>query len=131
MGSFSQFHCFRQFLPPIIAELQLAMLINEMAGEQKRIQNCLKTHRKLMGLSQRDVMRLLKLDSTSMISRWERGVSMPSGINLLKLSLLYKTLVNKLYYGYGKELQAELFPDEKGIFFRRTKRVHNRSVRGP
>jgi transcriptional regulator with XRE-family HTH domain len=84
-----------------------------------------------MGFSQQDVMRFLKLDSTSMISRWERGVSMPSGINLLKLSLLYKTLVNELYYGYGKELQAELFPEERGIIFRRTKRSRNRSVRGP
>jgi len=48
-----------------------------------------------------------------MISRWERGVTMPSTENLLKLSILYKTLVNELYYHLGKEYQQELFPQEK------------------
>jgi len=38
---------------------------------------------------------------------------MPSTENLLKLSILYKTLVNELYYHLGKEYQQELFPQEK------------------
>lgn len=65
-----------------------------------------------MGFSQKEIKRRLKLKSVSLISRWERGVSMPSGENLLKLSLLYKTLVNQLYYDLSKEFQTELFPEE-------------------
>lgn len=66
-----------------------------------------------MGYSQLDVMRKLCLNSTAMISRWERGISMPSAENLLKLSILYKTLVNELYFHLGKEYQRELFPEER------------------
>jgi len=77
-----------------------------------KIPNSLKEHRKLMGYSQSGVMRKLKLKSTAMISRWEKGEIMPSSDNLLKLSLLYKTLVNELYFERGKELLIELFPDE-------------------
>ena len=57
-------------------------------------------------------MRKLKLNSTSMISRWEQGKTMPSAENLLKLSILYKTLVNELYYELGTTFQMELFPEE-------------------
>jgi len=66
----------------------------------------------MMGYSQAAIMRKLKLKSTAMISRWERGEIMPSSDNLLKLSLLYKTLVNELYYERGIELLTELFPNE-------------------
>ena len=65
-----------------------------------------------MGYTQGAVMRKLKLQSTSMISRWEQGVAMPSSDNLLKLSILYKTLVNELYYELGTVYQMELFPEE-------------------
>lgn len=66
-----------------------------------------------MGFSQEEIKKRLNLKSTSMISRWERGITMPSGDNLVKLSVLYKTLVNELYYDLSKEYQLELFPEEK------------------
>ncbi len=62
-----------------------------------------------MGFQQKDVAEKLGLTDTAMISRWEQGVSMPSGENLLKLSILYKTLVNELYSELIKEYQQELF----------------------
>ena len=65
-----------------------------------------------MRYTQTAVMRKLKLNSTSMISRWEQGKTMPSAENLLKLSILYKTLANELYYELGKTFQMELFPEE-------------------
>ncbi len=65
-----------------------------------------------MGYTQAGVMRKLKLQSTSMISRWERGETMPNSDNLLKLSVLYKTLVNDLYSALGTVYQIELFPEE-------------------
>ena len=75
-----------------------------------------------MGFSQEAVKKHLKLKSTAMISRWERGVTMPSGENLLKLSILYKTLVNELYYTLSKEYQSDLFPAERNIIKLRKKK---------
>ena len=82
-----------------------------------------------MGFSQHEVRERLRLESISMISRWERGITMPSGENLLKLSLLYKTLVNQLYYELSKELQIELFPEERKT--RAQKSKCRRLDRGP
>ncbi len=65
-----------------------------------------------MGYTQNAVMQKLHLQSTSMISRWEKGMTMPNADNLLKLSVLYKTLVNELYYELGTVYQMELFPEE-------------------
>jgi|GEM_PF-6872500 len=47
-----------------------------------------------------------------MISKWEKGQKMPSARNLLKLSILYKTLANELYYELGVQHKSELFPEE-------------------
>ena len=84
-----------------------------------------------MGFSQIQIKKRLKLKSTAMISRWESGLTMPSSRNLLKLSLLYKTLVNELYYTLSKELQAELFPAETDIQKQRKKKAKNTLIRGP
>ena len=84
-----------------------------------------------MGFSQEAIKKHLKLQSTSMISRWESGTTMPSSRNLLKLSLLYKTLVNELYYTLSKELQAELFPAETDITKQRKKKAKSTVIRGP
>jgi len=83
-----------------------------------------------MGYSQEDVRKYLKLKSTGMISRWERGATMPSGKNLLKLSVLYKTVVNNLYYTLSKEYQGVLFPVERANIKSR-KRGGKRLDRGP
>ncbi len=74
-----------------------------------------------MGFSQQDVVDLLQLSSTSIVSKWERGLVLPSAENLLKLSILYKTLINELYYELGKQYQVELFPKESGFISRNAK----------
>jgi transcriptional regulator with XRE-family HTH domain len=107
------------------------MLNSAMAGSKKHIPNSLRKHRKLMGFSQVEIKKRLKLKSTSIISRWERGISMPSGRNLLKLSTLYKTLANELYYTLAKEFQEELFPAEREIIRNSRRRAKKRSDRGP
>ena len=84
-----------------------------------------------MGYSQEDIRQKLRLKSTSMISRWESGHKMPSGENLLKLSVLYKTLVNELYYGLTKEYQAELYPDERIFIKQRNRKTKWRPERAP
>ena len=69
-------------------------------------------YRMLVGLKQKQVARLLKLEDSSMISRWEKGECMPNGVQLLKLSIIYKTLPNQLYIDLTRDFKKELFPVE-------------------
>jgi transcriptional regulator with XRE-family HTH domain len=102
-----------------------------MAANKQFIPNSLKKHRRLCGFSQDDIKNRLKLKSTSMISRWERGLTMPSGENLLKLSVLYKTMVNELYYTLSKQYQVRLFPAERAYIKPRKRKVTKCLDRGP
>ena len=67
----------------------------------------LKKHRKLMGYSQREAANLLGI-SPSRLSQWEKGIKMPNVQNLLKLSILYHTLPDELYYDLRKSLATEI-----------------------
>ena len=69
--------------------------------------NSLKKHRLLMGYKQNEVAKLLGLKSANRISRWEKGLAMPNVENLIKLSVLYSTLMNGLYFEVYKEFQLE------------------------
>ena len=84
-----------------------------------------------MGYSQEDIRRKLGLKDTTMISKWESGRKMPSGENLLKLSVLYKTLVNEFYYGLTKEYQAQLYPRERIFVKQRNSKTKRRRERAP
>lgn len=68
-----------------------------------------------MGYTQEDVAGLLGYKSASRISKWEKGISMPNVKNLLKLSYLYRTLADQLYYDLSRELRIELHEQEKKI----------------
>lgn len=70
-----------------------------------------------MGYSQKDVAKIFEFKSTSRISRWERGESMPNVKNLLKLSFLYSTLPNELYADLWEDIRKKL--REKKITFKR------------
>lgn len=61
-----------------------------------------------MRYSQQYVARKLKLSSSSVLSKWEKGVSRPGLEDLLKLSLLYNTLVEQLYAEVRETLRNEL-----------------------
>ena len=76
------------------------------------ILNSLRKHRKLMGYKQSDVATLMHLNDTSHICRWEKGVSLPNTINLLKLSIIYRTFPNELYYHLLLELRHEVLKKE-------------------
>jgi len=60
-----------------------------------------------MGYSQREAAKLIGV-SPSRLSQWERGLKMPSVKNLLKLSILYHTLPDELYYDLRKSLVKEV-----------------------
>lgn len=82
-----------------------------MVNAGRHIPNRLRKHRKIAGLRQQDVAKLLGHKSTCRISRWEKGLSMPSAFNLLKLSILYGVLPQELYFEtyvqFKRSLQKE------------------------
>lgn len=72
--------------------------ITPMAQENYRwVPNELKKYRKITGLSQKDVAKLLGFKNTSRISLWEKGVGMPNLLNVAKLSSIYSVLVDTLF----------------------------------
>jgi len=66
--------------------------------EFKKVPNNLRRYRKAVGLKQKDVAEILNLKSAGMISRWEKGVCLPSLINAIKLSGSYCVLVDALFF---------------------------------
>ncbi len=74
----------------------------------KGIPNCLRRYRKARGLKQREVAEILGLKSGSSISRWERGVCLPSSLNVFKLALIYRTMVDALFIDLRRELRQDL-----------------------
>ena len=74
------------------------------------IKNRLKKYRVLMGYKQKEVAELLGLKSASRISRWEKGLAMPSVENLIKLSALYSTLMNEFYFEIYNESKIKNKP---------------------
>jgi len=60
-----------------------------------------------MGYTQRELSTLLQLKSPSRISQWENGERLPSIQNLIKLSILYHTLVGQLYYDLRQSYLTE------------------------
>lgn len=74
--------------------------------------NSLLKYRKLMRYKQKEVAKLLQLHDTSQLCRWEKGIALPNTINLLKLSIIYRTFPNELYFSLLVELRHELIKME-------------------
>ncbi len=92
-----------------------------MDNEGRHIPNRLRKYRKANRYTQRDVANLLGLTGTCQLSRWEQGLSIPSFENLLKLSIIYKTLTEELYYDLRQELCKEISENGKGFKAKNTK----------
>ncbi len=80
------------------------MVINKL----KRIPNQLRKYRKTRGLSQKEVALILSIKSSSIISRWEKGSSMPEPVTMIKLAILYRTMVDALFIGLRRALLEEM-----------------------
>ena len=87
----------------------------------KTIPNCLRRYRKARGLKQKEVARILGLESASMISRWERGRCLPNTMNLFKLAALYRTMVDALFIDLLRSLRSDL-KQREGRILREVKR---------
>jgi Predicted transcriptional regulator with C-terminal CBS domains len=83
--------------------------------ERSRIPNSLKKYRRLAGYSQKEVSRVLGLQQSSCISRWEKGFSLPGTEYLFRLSFLYKTVPNHLYQDVCKTWKDECLINEQKL----------------
>jgi len=79
------------------------------------IPNCLRKYRKARGLKQKEAAEILGLKSTSMISRWEKGVCLPNSLNIFKLAILYRTLADALFIDLMRLLKEEILKKEKEV----------------
>jgi len=69
-----------------------------MQLSDKHVGYRLKKARRRMGLTQHQVMKALGLKSPTRLSQWEKGQRLPGVRNILKLSILYKTLPDELLF---------------------------------
>ncbi len=58
--------------------------------------------------TQQHAAHKLKLTSSSVLSRWEKGATRPTLEDLLKLSLLYDTTVDNLYIDLKKTISEKM-----------------------
>jgi transcriptional regulator with XRE-family HTH domain len=65
--------------------------------ETSRFPNKLKAFRLQKGYSRKKMARMLGLADPSMLSRWERGVSMPSIVQVFRLARIYNTYPHELF----------------------------------
>jgi len=79
----------------------------------KDIPNCLRKYRKARGLKQKDVAEILNLKSTGIISRWEKGICLPSPLNIFKLAALYRTLTDALFIDLIRMLKEKILRREE------------------
>ena len=86
-----------------------------MAHSRNRCYNNLRKHRKMMGYSLKDIGFLLNLKSTSRLSRWERGSSFPNLKNVLMLGIIYRSLIDQLYFEHKKEMEKTVIQREKKL----------------
>lgn len=59
--------------------------------------NRLKMYRRNVGLSQKQVAKMLGLSDTSPLSRWEKGLVYPSIAHIFRLCRIYKTIPQEFY----------------------------------
>jgi transcriptional regulator with XRE-family HTH domain len=77
----------------------------------KEIPNALRINRERLGLTQKQVAQKLGLQSTTIISRWEKGEILPSLINAFWLSRLYRAPLNELFADLQGIIEAQATND--------------------
>ena len=61
-----------------------------------------------MGHKQRDVAFLMQLRNAGRISEWERGIKMPGSVNLIKLRIIYRRMIDEMYSDLTQALRQEI-----------------------
>lgn len=86
----------------------------------RKVPNLLRKCRKVRQLRQKDVAKILGLKSPSRISRWEKGLCMPSAMNLLRLSVVYRVMVDAVFPDLLRSLRQELKKREEELLGQRS-----------
>ena len=60
------------------------------------------------GYSQKKLARMLGMKSSTLISQWEKGITLPTLDSLLKLCVIYNTLIEELYFERLQEHRNDL-----------------------
>jgi transcriptional regulator with XRE-family HTH domain len=81
----------------------------------KGFPNFLRKYRRIRGLSQKQVAKILGYKSASRLSRWEKGSCLPSYVNVVRLSLVYRTMADALFRDLYRTLREEITRREKEI----------------
>ena len=79
----------------------------------KSLPNSLRKYRRAAGFKQKDVACILGLKNPNTISRWENGLSLKQLQRLLKLAILYRTMVDTLFIDLRVLLIEEVAQAEK------------------
>lgn len=80
-----------------------------------RIRNNLRRFRREKGLSQKEVAEIMGLESSSVVSRWEKGTRLPDTMNALKLAALYRSAVDVIYQDLRFKLTDEILDREEAV----------------
>lgn len=92
--------------------------------------NNLRDCRKLARLDQQDVGYLIGIKNYGRISEWENGKAIPSRDNLIKLSLVYEVLQDRLYTRLRDKYKKDIEERRKHLDTWR-KRDKRRKLRPP
>ena len=82
---------------------------------ERRSPNLLRKYRKVRGLKQKDVAKILNLRSPSRVSRWEKGVCLPSFSNALRLAVVYRVMVDIIYPDLLANIRREIMDRENKV----------------
>ncbi len=81
----------------------------------RRVPNLLRKYRKVRGYRQKDVARILDLKSPSRVSRWEKGLCLPSFSNALRLAVVYRVMVDIIYPDLLANIRHEIMARENKV----------------
>lgn len=87
-----------------------------MEVDPRYCSNRLRYHRTILKYKLQDVAYLLGHTHQDMIGRWERGVCLPKGADLLKLCLIFRTLPHDLYPDLADFFKREITMREQSLF---------------
>jgi transcriptional regulator with XRE-family HTH domain len=77
-------------------------------GKNSKTKNRLRRLRKLRNYNHNQVMEILGMRSNNRLSQWESGVRFPNLKNAFKLSILYNTLIDQLFFELREQALNEI-----------------------
>ena len=77
-------------------------------SQYQKLPNLLRKYRRINGYSQLEVAKILGFKSSAPLSNWEKGRKLPNIIDIIRLSVLYQTLIDALFVDHVKKAREEI-----------------------